>query len=285
MSAPYRPVGAYRRGGWLRSYPLTLGLGVALLALALSSFTLVRAGEVAVVLRLGQPVRLAGPGLDWHWPLAERVVRLDRRTQPLLIERLAVPAADGQRLEVDALVRLDLVDPLRVVRGAATAEAAESALRAAFTPVIGAALGRRPAGDLLAIEGQGLLGPLAAALDARAAPLGMRVRGVELVRLGLAGGNAGETALARMAERLKDEAQVERERGQRDARLAQADAEARAGAITARAYGQDPEFYDFWRAMQSYNAVLGGPADKGGTTIVVGPDSDYLRQFRGGGGK
>lgn len=282
MTGAWQPRGA-GRAGWLRSYPLTLGLAALVLALAFSSLAMVRAGEVGVVLRLGQPVRLAGPGLDWHWPLAERMVRVDLRSQPLALERLAAATVDGRRLEVDALVRLEVVDPLRLVRAAATSEAAEARLRGAFAPVLGAALAQRSAPQWLTADGAGLLAPVVPQLDARARELGARVRGVELTRVSLASGNEGEAQLARMADRLKDEAQVVRERGQGQASLRQAEAQRAAAAITDRAFAQDVEFYDFWRAMRSYKTQLGGPDDKGGTTIVIGPDSEYLRQFRGGG--
>lgn len=283
MTGAWRPRGA-GRAGWLRSYPLTLGLAVLGLALALSSLVMVRAGEVGVVLRLGQPVRLAGPGLDWHWPLAERMVRVDLRSQPLALEHLAVAAIDGRRMEVDALIRLEVADPLQLVRAAATTEAGEARLRAAFTPVLAAALAQRAAPQWLMADGSGLLAPLVPQLDARARTLGARVRGVELTRVALASGNEGEAQLARMADRLKDEAQVVRERGQGQASLRQAEAQRAAATITDRAFAQDIEFYDFWRAMRSYKTQLGGPDDKGGTTIVIGPESDYLRQFKGGSG-
>ena len=63
---------------------------------------------------------------------------------------------------------------------------------------------------------------------------------------------------------------------------------AEAAATYARAFNQDPAFYDFYRAMQSYqtsfvNETNQGDTPRGRTTIVLSPNNEYLRQFRGGG--
>ena len=280
MIAPARPRGA---SGWLAAYPLTIGLVAALLAVAGTSFAVVGDSETGVVTRMGRPVRLA-VGPDLHWPLVEQVVKVDRRALPLTLERVQFTMADGQRAEVEALVRLRVLDAARIVALNGSLEGAGAAWRTQFAGELARQLNGQAPGRVLGIEGAGLAAPLTAALNARIAGGGARVEDVVLGRVSLAGGASLDAALARMQGRLGDEARLVREGGQDAARLRQADAEARAAAIANRAYGQDPEFYDFWRAMQSYNAVLGGPADKGGTTIQLGSDSEYLRQFRGPGG-
>ena len=281
MKATTRPNGL---AGWLAAYPLTFGLAAVLLATLASAVALVGEDETGVVTRLGRPVRLAA-GPDLHWPLVEQVVRVDRRAQPLVLEQVGFTSAEGQRVEIEALVRLRVVDPARLVAANGSVEGAEQAWRRLFMAELARQLNGQALGRVLGAEGAGLAAPLAAALDARVASSGARVEAVTLGRVTLAGGASLDAALARMQGRLGDEAMLVRERGQDAARLRQADAEARAAQIANRAYGQDPEFYDFWRAMQSYNAVLGGPADKGGTTIQLGSDSEYLRQFRGTGSR
>jgi membrane protease subunit HflC len=277
MSAANRPHGLT---GWLAAYPLTFGLAAVLLAMLASAVALVGEDETGVVTRLGRPVRLAA-GPDLHWPLVEQVVRVDRRAQPLALEQVGFTSAEGQRIEIEALVRLRVVDPVRLVAGNGSVEGAEQAWRRLFMGELARQLNGQALGRVLGAEGAGLAAPLAAALDAKVASSGARVEAVTLGRVTLASGATLDAALARMQGRLGDEAMLVRERGQDAARLRQADAEARAAQVANRAYGQDTEFYDFWRAMQSYNAVLGGPADKGGTTIQLGSDSEYLRQFHG----
>src|SRR5690606_40404676 len=78
----------------------------------------------------------------------------------------------------------------------------------------------------------------------------------------------------------QQEAGTIRAGGLRDAQIVRAEAEAEAARIYATAYGKDPEFYDFYRAMESYRRTFeNGDAE---SSIILSPDNEYLRQFRGG---
>ena len=67
---------------------------------------------------------------------------------------------------------------------------------------------------------------------------------------------------------------------QRDAQIIRAEAEANAAKIYADAFNKDPEFYDFYRAMQSYRQTF--QTGNGSSQIIMDGGNDYLRQFRGG---
>ena len=58
-------------------------------------------------------------------------------------------------------------------------------------------------------------------------------------------------------------------------------AQAQAAKIYATSFGKDPAFYDFYRAMQSYDATFSNTKNNGQSTIILSPDNEYLRQFRG----
>jgi membrane protease subunit HflC len=83
------------------------------------------------------------------------------------------------------------------------------------------------------------------------------------------------------------QAQTIRSEGQRDALVIKADADAQAAKVYADAFNQDPAFYDFYRAMQSYRTTFGpdgnGKMPQGDTNLILGPDNSYLKQFEGGG--
>ena len=82
-----------------------------------------------------------------------------------------------------------------------------------------------------------------------------------------------------MVAESKAESETIKAQGEKDAQIIRAEAEAKAAEIYAAAYGKDPEFYDFYRAMQSYRQTfLGG---EGQSSIIMSPDNEYLRQFRG----
>jgi membrane protease subunit HflC len=88
-----------------------------------------------------------------------------------------------------------------------------------------------------------------------------------------------------MRSARRQEALTIRAQGAKQAQIIRAEAEAEAARTYAEAYGRDPDFYDFVRAMESYRTTFGvdSPAgeDRGEAAIVMSPDNEYLRQFRG----
>ncbi|MEE8593615.1 MAG: protease modulator HflC, partial [Candidatus Bipolaricaulota bacterium] len=59
---------------------------------------------------------------------------------------------------------------------------------------------------------------------------------------------------------------------QKDAEKVRGEGDAQALEIYAGAYNQDPDFYRFWRTLESYKIALAT-----NTRIVLSSDSDYLR--------
>jgi modulator of FtsH protease HflC len=78
-------------------------------------------------------------------------------------------------------------------------------------------------------------------------------------------------------------ADTRRAEGQKTAQIIMASADADAARIYANSFGKDPDFYDFYRAMQSYKTTFGvdGSKPEGSTNIILSPGNDYLREFRG----
>jgi membrane protease subunit HflC len=104
---------------------------------------------------------------------------------------------------------------------------------------------------------------------------------VRIKRADLPEGSPLESAFTSMQAVRQKEATTIRAQGQKQAQIIQADAEAQASKIYADAFNKDPAFYDFYRAMQSYTTTFANPENKSGSTIVLSPDNDYLRQFKG----
>ena len=78
----------------------------------------------------------------------------------------------------------------------------------------------------------------------------------------------------------QEEAATIRAQGDKNAQIIRAEAEAEAAATYAAAYGKDPEFYDFYRAMESYRRTF--EQGSGDSSMILSPDNEYLRQFQGG---
>ena len=121
-------------------------------------------------------------------------------------------------------------------------------------------------------------------LQRAAAQYGANVIDVRIKRADLPDGGPLESAFQRMrTDRLQEAAAIEAS-GQRDAQIIRADADAEASQTYAASFGKDAEFYDFYRAMQSYQTTFvnnGQGGRMGATSVVMDPGSEYLRQFRG----
>jgi len=68
---------------------------------------------------------------------------------------------------------------------------------------------------------------------------------------------------------------------QRDAETARGEGDARATEIYAKAYGQDPGFYEFYRSMNAYREALDGKQN----LLVLQPDSEFFKFFNSNAGK
>jgi membrane protease subunit HflC len=95
-----------------------------------------------------------------------------------------------------------------------------------------------------------------------------------------------ESAYERMRTARTQEGALDRGAGARSRpQINPAEADAEAAATYAQAFNQDPDFYDFYRAMQSYEQsfISQGTAEnpRGRTSIILSPNNEYLRQFRG----
>ena len=91
-----------------------------------------------------------------------------------------------------------------------------------------------------------------------------------------------EAAYNRMRTARQQEAIAIRAEGQKEAQIIRGDADGEAARIYAASFGKDPEFYDFYRAMQSYRQTFLGENNQGGTSVILSPDNEYLRHFKGG---
>ena len=116
-------------------------------------------------------------------------------------------------------------------------------------------------------------------LDRQAREYGAQVIDVRIKRTDLPDGTPLEAAYTRMQTDREREAATIRAQGRRDAQIIRAGAEATAAKTYAQSFGKDPQFYDFYRAMQSYVTTF--ETGEGESSIIMSPDNEYLRQFRG----
>ena len=269
---------------------LIIAAVVAVIAIA-SSVVIVPETHQAVVIRTGEPVRVinqfrpdvpygsTGAGINPRIPFVEEVRMIDRRVLDLNMERTQVLSNDQQRLQVDAYARYRIIDPVKLVEKAGTERQLEAQLLPILTSVLRQELGRRPFSALINAERGTAMTNITATLDKQARNYGAQVLDVRIKAADLPEGSPLDAAFTRMETDRQAQAATIRAAGQRDAQIIQAEASAEAARIYADAYGKDPKFYDFYRAMQSYRSTF--LTGEGQSTMVLSDDSEYFRQFKG----
>lgn len=273
--------------------PIVLALGaIAFLILLGSTISIVPETRQGVIVRFGEPVRIVnryrageqfgktGAGIIARVPFAEQIVWIDKRVQAVEMERQQVLSTDQLRLQVDAFARYRIVNPLRMYISAGSEERVAEALR----PILGSALrnelGKRPFAALLSPERGQVMQNIEAGLNRVARQYGAEIVDVRIKRADLPDGTPLESALERMRTARKQEADNILAQGEKQAQIIRAEADASAAKVYSDSFGKDPKFYDFYRAMQAYRRTF-NPQAGGQTSIILSPDNDFLREFRG----
>lgn len=273
----------------------SLFLVLFLLVLLGSSISFVPETRQGVKVRFGKPVATVnryqegdvfggeGAGVAFRIPFAEDFVWIDKRVRDIDMERQQVLSTDQLRLQVDAFARYRIVDPLRMYVSARSEEGVEAALKPILGSQLRNELGKRPFASLLSPEREGAMENIRTGLDRVARQYGAEIIDVRIKKADLPDGTPLEAAYTRMRTAREQEARSIRAQGAKQAQIIRAEADAEAARTYAAAFGKDPDFYDFYRAMQSYETTfIGQPGDqKGETSIVLSPGNEYLKEFRG----
>ncbi|MES3107736.1 Protein HflC [Sphingomonas aurantiaca] len=279
--------------------PIVAGIVALLLViLAASTFAIVPETKQAVILRFGQPIRTVnawqpntafgqtGAGLIARIPFVDRIVWIDKRVQDLELDNTLVLSTDQLRLEVDAYARYRIVDPRKMRNAVGSEDRIPDQLR----PILGSALrnelGKRRFVELLSPERSELMDNIQKGLQRVASQYGVEIVDVRIKQANLPVGLPLESALKRMSSARQQEAITIRAEGQKQAQIVRAQADADSAKIYAESFGKDADFYDFYRAMQSYRHTFGadgGAAPEGSTSIILSPNNSYLREFEGRG--
>lgn len=282
----------------VRRHPLIAGVGALLLLFLVAySFPVVPETKQAVVVRFGKPVRIlnrfepgerlgeSGAGLSWRVPVAENIVWIDKRLRDVDMERQQVLSTDQLRLEVDAFARYRIVDPLQMYIAARTEEQLSEALKPILGSELRNELGKRSFASLLSPERQGVMENVRRGLNRVARQYGAEIVDVRIKKADLPEGTPLESAFARMRTAREQEARSILAQGAKQAQIIRAEADAEAARTYAASFGKDPEFYDFYRAMQSYEMTFIGDANRkvAPSTVILSPENDYLKEFTGPG--
>ncbi len=276
---------------------------VVVLIVGYSSLFTVYQTRQALVVRLGQPLRVVTqPGLHGKLPLLDNVIYIDKRILDLENSSQEVIASDQKRLVVDAFARYRIHDALRFYQTVSSVDGANSRLSPLLNSALRRVLGEATLTQVVRDERAQLMTRVREQLDREAQQFGVTVVDVRIRRADLPEQNSQavykrmQTEREREAQEFRSQgtqrAQEIRARADRDVTVVVADATSKSeqtrgegdserNRIFAEAYGKDPDFFSFYRSMQAYETGL----RQGDTRLVIRPDSEFFRYFADPSGK
>lgn len=274
-----------------RSMHRTRAALFALTALGLigaSSLVIVGERDQAVITRFGAPLSVvnrfspggSGAGAVLKLPFVDRVIWLARGLQSYSIGEQKVHTADEQVLLIDADVTYRIIDPVRLVSTLGSGERIGDQIKAVLPSLIEEEMSQRSAGVIAQPGSGGGAKQVLSALDAKLRSYGVQAVDFRVGRVVIPEGGKA-IAFARMENHHGGKLSEIEVASAQDAQRIVADGEAEAAAIVQKSAAQDLAFYDYFSALRSYEANFGDPARKGAATIVIPPDSDYLKHFNG----
>ena len=266
------------------------------LVVYLSLFTVKEINQ-AIVLQFGDPKKIVtDAGLQVKIPFIQNVVFLDRRILSLDPPPAEVIASDQKRLIVDAYARFKIIDPLKFYISVGDERVARSRLATIINSRIRSVLGKQSLATLLSEERSGQMAIIQEGVNVEAEKFGITIIDVRIKRADLPQANS-EAIYKRMQTEREREAKEFRARGaemavtitstadrkvtvilanaQKQSEIMKGEGDGIRNKIFADAFGQDPDFFSFYRAMQAYETALIG----GDTTLILSPDSDFFKFF------
>ena len=273
--------------------PVIIVLGVVLF----QSAFIVQEINQAIVLQFGDPKRIiVEPGLNFKIPFIQNVVYLDKRILNLDTPPAEIIASDQKRLIVDAFARFKIVDPLKFYISVGNERVARSRLATVINSRIRNVLGQQELQTLLSKDRSKQMSLIQVGVNAEAQKFGIEIVDVRIKRADLPQANS-EAIFRRMQTEREREAKEFRARGaemavtitstadkevsiiladaNKNSEIMKGEGDGERNRIFAEAFGRDPEFFAFYRAMQAYETALIG----GETSLILSPDSEFFKFF------
>ena len=271
-------------------------LAVVAFAIFLSLFVVKEINQ-AIVLQFGDPKKvIVEPGLQVKIPFIQNVVFLDRRILNLDAPPEEVIASDQKRLIVDAYARFKIVDPLKFYISVGDERVARSRLSTIINSRIRSVLGKQSLATLLSEDRTKQMDIIQNDVNAEAQNFGIEIIDVRIKRADLPQANS-EAIYKRMQTEREREAKEFRAKGaemavtitstadkevtvilanaNKQSEIMKGEGDGQRNRIFAQAFGKDPEFFAFYRAMIAYEKALIG----GDTSLILSPDSDFFKFF------
>ncbi|MDE2266637.1 MAG: protease modulator HflC [Alphaproteobacteria bacterium] len=282
----------------------TLGITIAVAALFVlgvlfSCVFTVNQTQQALVVQFGAPQQMATePGLHFKLPW-QQVYFFDKRLLDLDAKSEEVISQDSKRIQVDAFARWRIVNPLLFYQTLVNQDTALVRLTPILSANIRRVLGSQNFAAMLSAKRSTLMHDIRDNMNQNVKGYGIVIADVRISRADLPPENSvaiyhrmqkerqraaaefraeGDETAQRIRARAEREVTVIKAEATRESDILRGEGDAEKTRILAQAYGQDPDFFAFYRSMQSYKTAL--PGDN--TTMVLSPNSDFLKYLSKG---
>jgi membrane protease subunit HflC len=273
--------------------PIFVVIGVVLF----QSLIVVQEINQAIVLQFGDPKKIiTKAGLNFKLPFIQNVVFIDKRVLNLDNPPEEVIASDQKRLIIDAITRFQIVDPLKFYISVGNERVARSRLSTIINSRIRGVLGTQDLATLLSTERTKQMTIIRNDVNEEAKGFGIKIIDVRIKRADLPPANS-DAIYKRMQTERQREAKEFRAQGaeiaakitstadkdvtvllanaKKQSEIMKGEGDGERNKIFANAFGKDPQFFAFYRAMQAYETALIG----GETSLVLSPDSEFFKFF------
>jgi membrane protease subunit HflC len=261
------------------------------------SLFIVKEINQAIVLQFGDPKKIISEaGLNFKLPFIQNVVFLDKRVLNLDNPPEEVIASDQKRLIIDAITRFQIVDPLKFYISVGNERVARSRLSTIINSRIRGVLGTQDLATLLSTERTKQMTIIRNDVNEEAKGFGIKIIDVRIKRADLPPANS-DAIYKRMQTERQREAKEFRAQGaeiaakitstadkdvtvllanaKKQSEIMKGEGDGQRNKIFADAFGKDPQFFAFYRAMQAYETALIG----GETSLILSPDSAFFKFF------
>ena len=252
--------------------------------------------QQALILQFGNPVRvITTPGLKFKLPFVQNIRYYDRRILDLDPPAQEIILNDQKRINVDSFVRYKITNPLEFLKTAQTDANFRQIFGGRLNAAVRSEVGKVLLGDMLSNKRDDVMGLITVQLKKQAPQFGIEVIDVRIGRTDLPETTSQSVYNRMRSQRIAEAAKLRAEGAELKAKT-QADADRRRTVILAEAqkdsqiqrgigegaqtdilnsaYGQDRDFFEFYRSMEAYSKAFGE-----GTTMVLSPDSDFFKFF------
>ena len=286
-----------------RAKLLLLGVAiVVVIILALSSTFKVNEYEQVILLQFGEPRKVVNgygtqePGLYLKTPFVQNVETFEKRILDYDAPPEEMILGDQKRLVVDSFIRYRITDPLLFFQTVGSESIARNRLGAILNAATRQVLGTVELITVLSGERGQLMVYILDQVNRQSKDFGVDVIDVRIRRADLPDENSqavyrrmqterereakeyraqGDEASQRIRSRADKERTILLANAKRESEIVRGQGDALAIKIFADAFGQDEEFFSFYRSMQAYTLALGAED----TTLVLSPDSEFFRFF------